>query len=101
MCAKFQIIILNCRVVGTRQSSQIFRKNTWFLEKNRACSKFLYEILYYLISTIKLKQNQSIKKTTILYQPRKPPEIKGLFEDIFPVIASVTNKALSEFICNN
>ena len=33
--------ILNCRVVGDRQSFQIFRQNTWFLENKRALSKFL------------------------------------------------------------
>ena len=53
-CAKFQPKILNCRVVVARQSFQIFRQNTWFLEKNRALSKFLYGILHYLISIIKL-----------------------------------------------
>ena len=31
-CKKFQQKILNCRVVGARQSFQIFRQNTWFLE---------------------------------------------------------------------
>ena len=50
----FQQKILNCRVVGARQSFQIFRQNMWFLENSRALSKFLYGILYYLISTIKL-----------------------------------------------
>ena len=34
-CAKFQENILNCRVVGARQSLQIFRQNTWFLKNNR------------------------------------------------------------------
>ena len=33
--------ILNCRVVGDRQSFQIFRQNTWFLENKRALSNFL------------------------------------------------------------
>ena len=33
--------ILNCRVVGDRQSFQIFRQNTWFLENKRALSRFL------------------------------------------------------------
>ena len=46
--------ILNCRVVGDRQSFQIFRQNTWFLENKRALSKFLYGILHYVISIIKL-----------------------------------------------
>ena len=49
--------ILNCRVVGARQSFQIFRQNFLennFVENNRALSKFLYGILYYLISIIKL-----------------------------------------------
>ena len=54
MCAKFQEKILDCRVVGARQNFQIFRQNSWFLENNRALSKFLYEILHYLISTTKL-----------------------------------------------
>ena len=62
MCAKFQQKVLNCRVVGTRQSFQVFRQNTWFLENNRALHKFLHGILHYLISIIELHQNQSIKK---------------------------------------
>ena len=45
---------INCRVVGARQSIQIFRQNTWFLENNRALSKLLYGIWNYLISIIKL-----------------------------------------------
>ena len=40
-------------VVGARQSFQIFTQNTWFLE-NIALSEFLFGILHYLISTIKL-----------------------------------------------
>ena len=40
-------------VVGARQSFQVFRQNTLFLENNRALPKFLYEILHYLISIIK------------------------------------------------
>ena len=52
-CGKFQQKILNCRVVATRQIFQIFRQNTWFLENNRALSKFLCAILHYLISIIK------------------------------------------------
>ena len=47
--AKFQQKVLNCRIVGARQSFQIFRQNTWFLKNNRALSKFLYGILHYLI----------------------------------------------------
>ena len=57
---------LNCRIVGARQSLQIFRQNTCCLENNRALSKFLYSILHYLTSIIKLYQNQSIKKNFIL-----------------------------------
>ena len=41
-------------MVGARQSSQIFRQSNWFLKNNRALSIFLYDILYYLISIIKL-----------------------------------------------
>ena len=41
-------------VVGARQSFQIFRQNTWFLENNRALSKFLFGTLNYLISINKL-----------------------------------------------
>ena len=66
-CAKFQQKILNCRVVGTRQSFQILRQKTWFLETSRALSKLLYGILHYLISIIKLKQNHSIKKLFYIY----------------------------------
>ena len=53
-CAKFQQKILNCGVVGAHHSFEIFRQNTWFLEDNRALSNFLYGILHYLISNIKL-----------------------------------------------
>ena len=54
MYAKFQQKILNCRVVGARQSFQIFLQNAWFLINNKALSKFLCGILHYLISIIKL-----------------------------------------------
>ena len=40
-------------VVGARQSFQLFRQKTWFLENNRALSKFLYGVSHYLISIIK------------------------------------------------
>ena len=53
-------------VVVARQIFQIFRQNTWFLENNRALSKFLYGILHYLIGIIKFKQNHSIKNNFIL-----------------------------------
>ena len=45
--------ILNSIVVGARQNSQFFRQKTWFLENNRALSKFLYGVLHYLTSIIK------------------------------------------------
>ena len=54
MCAKFQQKLLRSTVVGARQSFQFFGQNTWFSENNSALSKFLYEILHYLISIIKL-----------------------------------------------
>ena len=53
---------MNCRVGGARQSFQIFRQNTWFLEISRALSDFFNGISHYLISIIKLQKNQSIKK---------------------------------------
>ena len=53
-CAKFQQKILNCRLVEAHQSFQIFKQNTWFIENNSAMSKFLFGILHYLISIIKL-----------------------------------------------
>ena len=40
-------------VVGACQIFQFFRQKTWFLENNRALSKFLYGFLYYVISIIK------------------------------------------------
>ena len=40
-------------VAGARQSFQFFRQKTWFLENNRALSKFLYGVSQYLISIIK------------------------------------------------
>ena len=59
-CVTFQQTILNSRVVGARQSYQVFRKNTWFLKKQNFfmgflyVSQLLYGISYYLISIIKL-----------------------------------------------
>ena len=53
-CAKFQQKILICRVVGARQSFQIFRQNIWSLENNRALSKCLHGILCNVINIIKL-----------------------------------------------
>ena len=44
---------------------RFFRKITWFIGNKRALSKFLYGILYYLISI-----NQIIKKMSI-YSLRK------------------------------
>ena len=41
-------------LVGARQSFQIFRQKTWFLENKRALPKFLYGILHYLPSIIKI-----------------------------------------------
>ena len=35
---------------------KFFRQNTWFLKNNRTLSKFLYEILHYLISITKLSK---------------------------------------------
>ena len=61
-CTKFQQKILNCRVVWALQSFQIVRQNTWLLKNNRPLSKFLYGILHYLISIIKLWQSQPKKK---------------------------------------
>ena len=53
-CGKCQQKILKSMVVGACQSCKLFRQNTWFLQNNRALSKFLYEILHYLISVTKL-----------------------------------------------
>ena len=39
-CAKFQQKILNPRVVGARQSFQIFEQNTIFLQKKELCLIF-------------------------------------------------------------
>ena len=35
---------------------KFFRQNTWFLKNNRTLSKFLYEILHYLIGITKLSK---------------------------------------------
>ena len=58
--------LLKSMVVGARQSFQFYRQNTWFLENNRALSKFLYGTLPYLISITKLYKNQSIKPNFML-----------------------------------
>ena len=48
-------------VVRARQSFQLFRQNTRFLENNRVSCNFLYEILHCLITITKQYKNQSIK----------------------------------------
>ena len=53
--------LLNFVVVRACQSSQFFRQITWFLESNRALSKFRYRTLYNLFSITKLWKNHSIK----------------------------------------
>ena len=40
----FRKKILNSMVVGARQSFQFFGQKAWFLENNRALSKFLYGV---------------------------------------------------------
>ena len=40
-------------VVGACQRFQFFIQKTWFLESNRALSKFLYKVSHDLISNIK------------------------------------------------
>ena len=52
-CAKFQRKMLNSMVIGAPQNFQFFKYKTWFLENNRALSKFLYGVSHYLISIIK------------------------------------------------
>ena len=41
-CTKFQQKILNCTLVGARQSFQFFRQTTWFLKNKRALPKFKF-----------------------------------------------------------
>ena len=47
-------------VVGARQSFQIFRQKTWFLENNRALSKFLIvnEVIHSISVLIILADNE-------------------------------------------
>ena len=47
--------------VEGHQSFQFFRQIAWFLENNKALSKFRYRILHHLISITKLEKNYSIK----------------------------------------
>ena len=60
-CAKFQQEKLNSKVVGARQSFHFFGQNTWFLEDNRALSKFLYQILHLLNEFCQIIKKQSVK----------------------------------------
>ena len=62
---RFQQKILNSVVVG----GQFFMQKTWFLENNRALSKFLYGVLHYLISIMKYYEImiKSIDKKIVLY----------------------------------
>ena len=55
-CARFQQNWSYSKVVGGRQSFQFFRQNTWLLGNNRVLSKYLYEILHYLICITKLSK---------------------------------------------
>ena len=50
------------KLFGVRQSFQISRQNTWFLENNRILPKLLFRVLHYLSSIIKL-QKKSVHKT--------------------------------------
>ena len=43
-------------VVGARQIFQFFQQITRVFRNNRASSKFMYQILHYLISNTKLKK---------------------------------------------
>ena len=77
-CAKFQQKILNCRIVGARQSFQILRQNTWFLENSRALSKCLHGILHYLISilikSVHKKQFYFIHATHLKNEKKSSPK---------------------------
>ena len=53
-CEKFQQKMLNSMVVCFSQSFQFSRQNTLFLKNSEVLSKFFREILYCLISIIKL-----------------------------------------------
>ena len=56
-------------VVGARQTFRFFRQKPWFLENNRALSKFLYGVLHYLISIMKYYEIiiKSVDKKIVLY----------------------------------
>ena len=68
-------------VVGARQSSQFFRRITWFLRNNRALSKFLYGILYNLISITKLQNNHSVEANFKLTTPKLATLYYNFYED--------------------
>ena len=53
-CAKFQQKNMELQDSWSLSKFSTFRQNTWFLKNNKALSKFLYGILHYLISVIKL-----------------------------------------------
>ena len=84
-CVKFQQKILNSMVVGARKSSHFFRQRTWFLENNRALSKFRSRILHYLkVQSCKLYNNKYIVAL-----------IQITNTEIFASIAAVIFKLLS------
>ena len=62
----FQQKILNCTVVGARQSFQFFREIIWFLGNKLPFPKFKYWILQYLISIIKLQNYSPVKPNFML-----------------------------------
>ena len=49
------------------KSFQFFKQSAWFHENNRAMSKFLYGILHYLFSIIKLQSTVISPQNSILY----------------------------------
>ena len=51
-------------MVTGSQNFEFFGSNTWFLENNRALSKFLYRILHYLISNYQVIKG-SVHKSQI------------------------------------
>ena len=54
-------------VVRARQSLYFLRQNTWFLGKNRAFSKFLYQILHLFNDHYQSLKQQSIKTNHSLF----------------------------------
>ena len=64
--------------VGARQNVQFYRQNICFLKNKKTLSKFLYDILHYLISVIKSSKKSVHKSQFYINHVSQEPELRTL-----------------------